>query len=88
MLISMHIDINGEFGHCHIIQEMWTYGGISAIWLHVAIFKFQTYMMDQKHAITEHVRVISTMIRDLSSACNNLNDELQILATVILLHGS
>lgn len=43
--------------------------------------KAQTYLMDLEYTMTEHLRLITAMIRDLKFGDNNLSED-QILATI------
>ena len=42
------------------------------------MLKFEVYRKDPKHSMTEHLRAMSGMIRDLAAAGNVLSDEQQI----------
>ncbi|XP_075663075.1 uncharacterized protein LOC142632583 [Castanea sativa] len=80
MLSSMHNDLIGEFENYPNAQEMWnqlkiSYGGTSATILRALTLKFEKYVMDSKHSMAEHLRTMSTLIRDLKAASNNLSNE-------------
>ena len=44
--------------------------------------KFEVYRKDLKHSMTEHLKVMSSMIRDLNVAGNALVDEQQVQAVI------
>ncbi|KAL7225170.1 hypothetical protein ACSBR1_020535 [Camellia fascicularis] len=52
-----------------------TYGGMTTTRLCALTLKFNQYVMDPKHTIAEHLRVMSAMIREMKAAGNDLTDE-------------
>ena len=58
------------------------YGGTSATTLRALTLKFEQYVMDSKHRIVEHLRTMSTLIRDLKATGNNLSDEQQVITVI------
>lgn len=83
----MHDDLLGEFENFTTAKEMWDrlhlkYGGTSATRLRALTLRFNQYVMDPKHTMAEHLRVMSTMIREMKADGNNLTDEQQILAVI------
>jgi hypothetical protein len=80
MLSSMHNDLIGEFEKYPTAQELWKalkvrYGGTSATRLRGLTMKFDSYKMRSEHTMKQHLRAMSTMIRELKTAENNLTDE-------------
>ena len=51
------------------------YEGTSVTRLRALTLKFEQYVMDSKHSMAEHLRMMSTLICDLKVAGNNLSDE-------------
>lgn len=47
------------------------------------MLNFETYLIHPKHIMVEHLRVISSMIYALKIAGNKLNDDPQILVTIL-----
>ena len=87
MLSSMHNDLIGEFEDYPNAQEVWNqlkiaYGGTSATRLRALTLKFEQYVMDSKHSMAEHLRTMSTLIRDLKAVGNNLFDEQQVIVVI------
>lgn len=58
------------------------YDGTTAKRLRALMLRFNQYMMDPKHTMTEHLRVMSVMIREMKATIYNLIDEQQILAAI------
>lgn len=58
------------------------YDGTTAKRLRALMLRFNQYMMDPKHTMTEHLRVMSVMIREMKATIYNLTDEQQILAAI------
>ena len=80
MLSSMHNDLIGEFEEYPTAQELWKalkirYGRTSATRLRGLTMKFDSYKMRSEHTMKQHLRAMSTMIRELKTAGNNLTDE-------------
>ena len=80
LLSSMHNDFIGEFEEYPTAQELWKalkerYGGTSITRLHGLTMKFDSYKMRSEHTMKQHIRAMSTMIRELKTAGNNLTDE-------------
>jgi hypothetical protein len=93
MLSSMHNDLIGEFEEYPTAQELWKalkvrYGGTSATRLRGLTMKFDSYKMRSEHTMKQHLRAMSTMIRELKTDVNNLTDEQQIQAVIRLLPSS
>ena len=87
MLSSMHNDLIGEFEDYPNAQEVWNqlkiaYGGTSTTRLRALTLKFKQYVMDSKHSMAEHLRTMSTLIRDLKAVGNNLFDEQQVIVVI------
>lgn len=51
-------------------------------------FKFETYMINLKHTMLEHLRVLSPMICDLKPAVDNLSYAQQVIVTIQSLAGT
>uniref|UniRef100_A0A2N9F135 CCHC-type domain-containing protein n=1 Tax=Fagus sylvatica TaxID=28930 RepID=A0A2N9F135_FAGSY len=85
MLSSMHDDLIGEYETFQNAKDMWDqlkfdFGGTSTTRLRSLVLKFEVYRKDPKHTMTEHLRMMSGMIRDLKAAGNVLTDEQQVQA--------
>lgn len=93
MLSSMQNDLIGEYEDFPTAKQMWDqlkfdFGGTSTTRLRSLVLKFEVYRKDPKHSMTEHLRRMSSMIRELKSAGNVLSDEQQVLAVIRSLHDS
>jgi len=87
VLSCMHDDIAGEYEHYTTMKEMWdqlrfAFGGTSTTRLRSLVLKFEVYRKDPKHTMTEHLRALSGMIRDLKGAGHDLSDEQQVQAVI------
>uniref|UniRef100_A0A2N9FS65 Integrase catalytic domain-containing protein n=1 Tax=Fagus sylvatica TaxID=28930 RepID=A0A2N9FS65_FAGSY len=87
MLSSMHDDLIGEYETFQNAKDMWDqlkfdFGGTSTTRLRSLVLKFEVYRKDPKHTMTEHLRMMSGMIRDLKAAGNVLSDEQQVQAVI------
>uniref|UniRef100_A0A2N9F6S1 Integrase catalytic domain-containing protein n=1 Tax=Fagus sylvatica TaxID=28930 RepID=A0A2N9F6S1_FAGSY len=63
-------------------QLKFDFGGTSTTRLRSLVLKFEVYRKDPKHTMTEHLRMMSGMIRDLKAAGNVLTDEQQVQAVI------
>ncbi|GAV60285.1 UBN2_2 domain-containing protein [Cephalotus follicularis] len=77
----MHDDLIGTYEHCPTAKEMWDqlrfdFGGTSVTRLRSLVLKFEMYK--NKNSMTQHLRIMSAMIRDLKNAGNVLSDEQQV----------
>nr|POE88869.1 hypothetical protein CFP56_37404 [Quercus suber] len=93
MLSSMHNDLIGEFEQYTTAQDMWKalklrYGVTSATRLCGLTMKFDSYKMCSEHTMSQHLRVMSSMIREFKSVGNNLTDEQQVQAVIRSLPSS
>ncbi|KAH9618858.1 hypothetical protein KSS87_009464, partial [Heliosperma pusillum] len=84
MLFCMHNDLIGEFETCPTAKDMWdklkvTFGQTSATRLRALNLKWMDYTINPKHNVTEHLRTMSAMIRDLKAAGRDVPDEEQIV---------
>ena len=66
-----------------VTKELWdqlkfAFGGTSTTRLRNMVLKFEVYRKDPKQTMTEHLRTMSGMIRDLADAGNTLTNEQQI----------
>ena len=59
-------------------QLKFDFGGISTTRLRSLVLKFEVYCKDPKCTMTEHLRMMSGMIRDLKAIGNVLTDEQQV----------
>ena len=80
MLSSMHNDLIGEFKQYTTVQDKWKalklrYGETSATRLRGLTMKFDSYKMHSEHTMKQHLRAMSSMIRELKSTGNNLTNE-------------
>ena len=76
----MHKDLIGEFESYPTAKEMWDqlrlkYGGTIATRLHALMLRFNQYMMDPKHSMSEHLRVMSSLIKEMRATGHDLIDE-------------
>ena len=87
MLNSMHNNLIKEFENIPTVMAMWeqlkfTFGGTSITRLRSLVLKFETHRKDPKVLMTEHLRGMSSMIRDLNAAGHILTDEQQVQAVI------
>ena len=87
LLSSMTDNLLGEYDVFSSAKELWdqlkfAFGGTSTTRLRSLVLKFEVYRKDHKHSMTEHLRAMSGMIRDLAAAGNVLSDEQQIQAVI------
>ncbi|GAV57760.1 UBN2_2 domain-containing protein, partial [Cephalotus follicularis] len=64
------------------------FGGTSVTRLRSLVLKFEMDKKDPKNSMTEHLRIMSVMIRDLKNAEVALSDEQQVQAMIRSLHDS
>ncbi|GAV72298.1 UBN2_2 domain-containing protein, partial [Cephalotus follicularis] len=69
----MHDDLIGAYEHYATAKKMWDqlrfdFGGTSVTRLRSLVLKFEMYKKDPKNSTTEHLRIMSAMIRDLKNA--------------------
>ena len=93
MLSNMHNDLIGEFEQYTTAQDMWKalklrYGGTSTTRLHGLTVKFDSYKMCSEHTMQQHLRAMSSMVRELKLARNNLTNEQQVQAVIHSLPSS
>jgi hypothetical protein len=93
MLSSMHNDLIGEFKVYPTAQGMWEalklkYGGTSTTRLCGLTMRFDSYKMCSDHTMKLHLRVMSSMIRELKAAKNQLTDEQQVQVVIRSLPSS
>ena len=89
----MHNDLIREYEAFQNAKDMWDqlkfdFGGTSTIRRRSLVLKFEVSCKDPKHTMTEHLRMISGMIRDLKVAGNVLTDEQQVQAVIRFLPDS
>ena len=87
LLSSMDDDLIVEYQQYQTAKEVWdqlifAFGGTSTTRLRNLVLKFEVYRQDPKHTMTEHLRVMSGMIRELHTAGHALTDEQQIQAVI------
>lgn len=87
MLSSMRNDLIGQFEVHTTAKEVWDalralFAGTSATRLRQLQMRFDSYKMDSKHTMAEHLRKMSAMIHDLNAAGNILTEEQQIQAVL------
>ena len=83
LLSSMDDDLMVEYQQYQTAKEVWdqlvfAFGGTSTTKLRSLVLKFEVYRQDPKHTMTEHLRVMSGMIREFHTAGHVLTDEQQI----------
>ncbi|KAM1551881.1 hypothetical protein ACFX1X_044549 [Malus domestica] len=59
-------------------QLKFAFDGTSTTRLKSLVLKFEVYRMDPKHSVSEHLRKMSTMIRDLKVVGSIITDEQQV----------
>lgn len=87
MLSCMHDHLIREFEKYTTAKELWEilkvmYGTTSATRLRALTLKFNQYVLDPKHSMTQHLDVMKDMIRELQNAGTELTDEQQVLAVL------
>ena len=87
VLSAMHDDLIGEFETYQTAREMWeqlkfAFGGTSTTRLRSLVLKFEVFRKEPKTTMTEHLRTMSSMIRELKSAGHLLTDEQQVQAVI------
>ena len=85
MMSSMHNDLIDEFEEHATARAMWdalklNFGGTSATKLRDLNIKFDSYKMRPYHTMNQHLRMMSTMMREQKVAGNNLTEEQKIEA--------
>ncbi|OMO58188.1 Integrase, catalytic core [Corchorus capsularis] len=93
MLSSMHNDLIGEFEQYQTAHEMWQalrnkYGVTTLSKLRELNLKFNTYKKKPNHSMKQHLRTMSTLIRELSAAGVALTNEQQVQAVISSLPDS
>jgi hypothetical protein len=93
ILSNMHNDLIGKFEVYPTAQGMWEvlklkYGGNSATRLHGLTMRFDSYKMRSDHTMKHHLKAMSSMIRELKAAGNQLTDEQQVQAVIPSLPSS
>ncbi|GAV73421.1 UBN2_2 domain-containing protein [Cephalotus follicularis] len=93
LLSCMHDDLISAYEHCAIAKDMWDqlrfdFGGTSVTRLRSLVLKFEMYKKDPENSMTEHLRIMSAMIRDLKNAEVVLSDEQQLQAVIRSLPNS
>jgi hypothetical protein len=93
MLSNMHDDLIGEYEVFQNAKDMWDqlkfdFGGTSTTRLRSLVLKFEVYRKYQKHTMTEHLRMMSGMIREIKAARNVLTDEQQVQAILLSIRDS
>ncbi|GAV79155.1 UBN2_2 domain-containing protein [Cephalotus follicularis] len=79
----MQDDLIGAYKNFTTAKEMWDrlrfdFGETSVTRLRSLVLKFEIYMKESKNLMTEHLRIMSTMIRGLNNVGNMLFDEQQV----------
>ena len=87
MLNSMHDDHIGEFENFPTSMAMWeqlkfTFGGTSITRLRSLVLKFETHRKDPKVSMIEHLKGMSSIIRDLNAARHIPTDEQQVQVVI------
>ncbi|OMO55158.1 Heat shock protein Hsp90 [Corchorus capsularis] len=93
MLSSMHNDLIGEFEQYQTAHEMWQalrnkYEVTTLSKLRELNLKFNTYKKKSNHSMKQHLRTMSTLIRELSAAGVVLTNEQQVQAVISSLPDS
>ena len=87
MLSGMHDDLIGEYETFQNAKDQWDqlqfdFGGTFTTRLRSLVLKFEVYYKDPKHKMTEHLRMMSGMIRDLKAAGNVPTDKQQVQVVI------
>ena len=87
VLSSMNDNLLSKYHKYSVTKELWgqlkfSLSGTSTIRLRSLLLKFEVYRKYPKHSMIEHLRTMSSMIRDLSATRNTLTDEQQIQAVI------
>ena len=87
LLSSMDDDLMVEDKQYQTANKVWdqlifAFGGISKTILRSLVLKFEVYRQEPKHTMTEHLRVMSGVIRKLHTTGHVLTDEQQIKAVI------
>ncbi|GAV59620.1 UBN2_2 domain-containing protein [Cephalotus follicularis] len=93
LLSCMYDDLIGAYEHYATAKAMWDqfrfdFGGTSVIRLRSLVLKFEMYKKEPKNSMTENLRIMFAMIRDLKNAEIALSDELQVQAVIRSLSDS
>ena len=83
LLSSMDDALICEFEQYDTAHAMWMalkdkFGGTSAIKFRKLVIKFDTYKKHPNHAMAQHLREMSNMVRELKSIGHTLIDEQQV----------
>ena len=83
----MHNDLLSEFEQYAIASEMWQalinkYMMVSSKKLRELNIKFNIYKKKTHHSMKQHMRTMSTMIRELMAIGINLTDEQQVQTVI------
>ena len=84
MLCFMHDNLIGEFELRPTAKDMWDqlkvrFGQTSETRLRTLQLKWIQYQMDSSHTMTEHLRIMSGIIRDLKAAGKEISKGEQVL---------
>ena len=87
VLSSMNDDLLAKYHNYSDTKELWdqlkfSFGGTSTTRLRSLVLKFKVYRKDPKHLMTEHLRVMSSIIQDLNVVGNAITDEQQVQAVI------
>lgn len=87
MLYFMHDDLIGEFELCPTAKDMRDqlkihFGQTSKTRLHTLQLKWIQYQMDSSRTMTEHLRIMSGVIRDLKAAGKEISEGEQVLNVI------
>ncbi|GAV62803.1 UBN2_2 domain-containing protein [Cephalotus follicularis] len=87
MLSSTRNDLISEFEEYQPASELWNtlklkYGSISATKLRELTMRFDNHTMKEGQTMKHHLRVMSSMIRELKAVGHNLTDEQQVLVVL------
>ena len=82
-LNNMHNDLISAFKNYKTAHEIWNalkvkFDETSAMRLHALTLKFDSHKMCPNENMKQHLRQMSSMIRELKSVRNNLSDRQQI----------
>ena len=93
MLSNMHNDLIGKFEVHATTHAMWNalklkFGGTFVTILRGLNIKLYSYKMCPNHTMKQHLRTMSTMIRELKAAGNTLTEEQKIQARLCSLPDS
>ena len=83
----MHDDLLGEFEGCPTAKDMWDrlkirFGQTSSTWLRTLRLKWMQFQLDAGRPMTEQLRTLSGIVRDLKAAGEDIPKDEQALNVI------